>query len=178
MKKYHNYFILIVVTIGVFYISWWVLAQYKVSKDYARNISTLNDVVAYRLQPVELSPYLRENRDVFMIVTNTHDKHAGRFEKNIAAVINKYGINSNIVLYNISEKPDMMFKNLETVSKTNLLTAPAIFYYLEGKMVDGINEHKNTIKATNLKLKKNNKNDQSLSQQDIINFLKNYGLIS
>lgn len=177
MKKYRNYFILIALTLFVFYMAWWVLAQYKVSKDYAKNISTLSDIVAYSLKPEELSPYLKENREVFMIVTNTHDENAAKFEKNMATVINKYGINSNIVLYNISEKPETLFAVLENFNKTEVLKAPAVYYYREGQLVDAINEKNNKIAKENLQLKENNKNDKLLSTQDITNFLKNYGLI-
>lgn len=177
MKKYRNYFILLMLTLITFYMAWWVLAQYKISKDYAKNISTLSDIVAYSLKPEEISPYLKENREVYMIVTNTHDKNAAKFEKNMTAVINKYGINSNIVLYNISEKPEVLFTVLETFNKTKILPAPAVYYYREGVLIDAVNEKNNKIANEYLQLKKNNKNDKSLSQQDITNFLKNYWLI-
>lgn len=181
-KKYtRNYLILTIISIVILYVAWWFLAQYKLYTDYQKNISTLEGVVAFTIQPTEIKPHIKENAMVFMYVANTHAKATSKIETNLLKLIDQYRLKDEIVLYNVSSSPDDLIKEIngywENKQELQNLKAPMILFFKDGKLVDGISENKNNIIAENLNLAINNKNDQNLSVKDMYAFFKNYDLI-
>lgn len=180
-KKVKNYAILLILSIIILYVAWWFLAQYKLYTDYQKNISTLTGVVTFEIKPSEIKPHIKENATVFMYVANTHAKETAKIESNLLKLIDQYGLKDEIVLYNTSQSPDILIKEIDLLNKGQIelekLKAPMILFFKDGLLIDGIDSNKNNIIKNNLNLNINNKNDYNLTAKDIYNFFKNYDLI-
>lgn len=181
MKKYQSYLILIVITLAVFYVAWWILAQYQITADYRRNISALDSYIPYSLQPEELEPYLMENGEVFMYVVNTHERGTARFESMMRGIIRREEFLLPLVMYNTSTNPNQLLIKLKEVfdeqDNLDLIIPPALLFIKDGVLIDVINMRKNYINSDNNILDLSQPR-RDLTAEDIRNFMRNYGMLA
>lgn len=157
-----NYVIMIVITVLVAVLTFYLVEWYKTIKEYYQN----NSVVAEVLPKIELESfesYLLDNSDVIIYVSKSNDQNIKEFEKKFKKYILNNDLNNNIIYFDVSNIEQDDVNNLfiqyigSNFKKFKQIVVPNLIYFSNGEIVDVlyVKENEITMSAVKKFMKRN-----------------------
>ncbi|HPF83450.1 MAG TPA: hypothetical protein PLV83_04735 [Bacilli bacterium] len=163
LKK--NYVILIIMTIIVVFLCFYLASWYKTLKEYYQNNSIVAEVLS-EIEAPTISSYLLDNPTTVIYIASSNDQEIKSFEKKFKKYIKEEDLNNNIIYFDsINLTPEYINELLigyagnELINLKNIVT-PNMLYFENGKIVDILYAKKANIKLDDVKeFLENNKID-------------------
>ena len=124
-----NYLILLVLTIGIVCLVFYLASWYNTTKEYYKNNSILSKYLP-EVKSEEISSFLVDNPEIVIYYASAKDENIKSFEKTFKKMIEKYEINDDIIYIDSSKEENVNFtselnkimdKKLDSIAIPNLI---------------------------------------------------------
>lgn len=158
-----NYIYMIIITISVVVLTFYLVEWYKILKEHYQNTSVIAEV----LKPIEIESiesYLLDNGEVIIYVSKSNDQTIKNFEKKFKKYILNNDLNNNIIYFDAALLEQEYINDLfiqyigPTFKKFKHIVVPNLIYFSNGEIVDilYVKENEITMSAVKKFMNRNN----------------------
>lgn len=161
-----NYIIMLIITVGVVFLTFYLASWYRTVKEYYRNNSVMIDVVS-SIDSESFSSYLLDNPNFILYLSSSSDEKVKKFEKQFKKYIINNEIEEEIIYLDVHDmEKDYINKLLLSYVDSSLknfknVVTPNLLYFEDGVIKDAL-----YIQNPNIK------------KIDMINFLERNNVIN
>lgn len=153
---------MLVITILVIALTFYLVEWYKTLKEYYQNNSIVAEVLP-KIESESIESYLLDNSDVIIYISKSNDQSVKTFEKKFKKYILSNDLNDNIIYFDVSTLEqeyinDLLIKYIgPTFKKFKQIVVPNLIYFSNREIVDVlyVKENEITMSAVKKFMKRN-----------------------
>ena len=151
-----NYFISLIIVIGVVLLTFYIVKVYKISEEMRLSESVLSRIVG-EVKYEEIDSVLLEKADSYFIyLSYAGDKEIYETEKELKDLITVYDLQDHFYYINITDEIDdelvaKINKDFNLKKDNKIKNLPSILYYKEGKLDKTFNKATDVFTLDDLK---------------------------